>query len=322
MQADEKHLKCEIPPACEGMRMDKALAALFPGYSRSAMQKWLKQGLIVVDDEIPSQRDRVQGGEQVELVVPEIRSVTWQPEPVALTLVHEDEHLIVVNKPAGLVVHPGAGNPRNTLVNGLLHHDGGLSILPRAGIVHRLDKDTTGLMVVARTESARLALIDQLAKRSLGRTYLALVQGVPVSGGTIDEPVGRDRHDRRRMAVASGGKPAVTHFRVERRYRVHALLRCKLESGRTHQIRVHMRHIGFPLVGDPVYGGRSRFPPDSLNDLREMLQRFNRQALHAWKLRLIHPGTGASMAWMAPPPSDMMALCEALATDSERTRGD
>lgn len=302
--------------------MDKALAVLFPDYSRSAMQKWLKQGLIVVDEEIPSQRERVQGGEQVELVVPSIQAVEWQPEPLEVPVVYEDEDLIVINKPAGLVVHPGAGNHNRTLINGLLYHDGSLSALPRAGIVHRLDKDTTGLMVVARSETARRELIAQLASRTLGRGYLAVVQGVPVSGGRIDEPIGRDRHDRRRMAIASAGKPAVTNFRVERRYRAHALLHCKLESGRTHQIRVHMKHTGFPLVGDPVYSGRSRLPPEPLPELRDALQQFGRQALHAWRLGLRHPRSGEEMTWEAPLPDDMNNLCLLLASDREQASVD
>lgn len=315
--AVENRLRRVLPPECEGLRLDKALALVFPDYSRSSLQRWLKQGLIVVDEEIPSQRERVHGGEQVDLVVPEIQAVAWGPEPVAVDVVHEDEHLLVINKPAGLVVHPGAGNPGGTLVNGLLYRDPSLSGLPRAGVVHRLDKDTTGLMVVARSESARLDLIEQLSNRTLGRSYLGVVQGVPVSGGRIDEPIGRDRHDRRRMVVAAAGKPAVTNYRVEARYRVHALLRCKLESGRTHQIRVHMRHVGYPLVGDPVYGGRSRLPPEPIEGLRETLQGFRRQALHACALRLRHPGTGQDVEWQAPMPDDMARLCRVLARDRE-----
>ena len=299
------------------MRLDKALAALFPDFSRSTLQKWLKQGLIVVDDEIPSQREPVQGGEQIELAVPDVQAVEWHPEPVEINVVYEDEHLIVIDKPAGLVVHPGAGNPDATLVNGLLNFDASLSALPRAGIVHRLDKDTTGLMVVSRTETARRHLIEQLSRRTLGRTYLAVVQGVPVSGGRVDEPIGRDRNDRRRMAVATAGKPAVTNYRVERRYRAQTLLQCALESGRTHQIRVHMRHVGHPLVGDPVYGGRSRLPPASTAELRETLQKFNRQALHAWKLRLHHPDSGDEMSWQSPLPADMDTLCRVLAQDRD-----
>ena len=315
--ANNKSMISEIPLACEGMRMDKALAVLFPDYSRSTIQKWIKQGLIVVDEEIPSQRDRVQGGERVELVIPEVQAVDWQPARIDLTIVFEDEHILVVNKPAGLVVHPGAGNPDGTLVNGLLHHNNKLSALPRAGIVHRLDKDTSGLLVVAYTESARLDLIRQLAHRTVGRTYLAAVQGVPVAGGTIDEPIGRDRYDRRRMTVQTSGKPATTHYRVEQRYRTHALLRCNLESGRTHQIRVHLKHIGFPLIGDPIYGGRGRLPPKSGEDLRAVLQGFGRQALHAWKLMLIHPYTGEEMRWQLPLPDDMAGLCRILSADVE-----
>lgn len=314
--ADEKSMKSEFPATCEGMRVDKALAVLFPDYSRSTMQKWLKQGLIVVDEEIPSQRDRVQGGERVELIVPEARAVAWRPAPIDLTLVYEDEHLLIIDKPAGLVVHPGAGNPEGTLVNGLLYHDPGLAALPRAGIVHRLDKDTTGLMVVARTESARLGLIRQLAQRTLGRTYLATVQGVPVSGGMIDEPIGRDRYDRRRMTVRVGGKPASTQYRIEQRYRAHTLLRCKLQSGRTHQIRVHLRHIGLPLIGDSLYGGRCRLPANPGSELRDALQGFPRQALHAWMLVLEHPHTGNKMDWKSPLPEDMANLCRLLSADS------
>lgn len=296
--------------------MDKALAVLFPDYSRSTMQKWIKQGLIVVDEEIPSQRDRVQGGERVELAIPEARAVAWQPARIDLTIVYQDEHILVLNKPVGLVVHPGAGNPDGTLVNGLLHHDSRLSALPRAGIVHRLDKNTSGLMVVALTEPARLDLIRQLARRALGRTYLAAVHGAPVAGGTIDEPIGRDRYDRRRMTVQTGGKPATTHYRIEQRYRAHTLLRCDLESGRTHQIRVHLKHIGFPLIGDPMYGGRGRLPPKSADDLRAALRGLTRQALHAWKLVLIHPYSGKEMTWQVPLPNDMADLCRALSTDA------
>ncbi len=315
--ANNKSVKSEIPLDCEGMRVDKALAVLFPDYSRSTMQKWIKQGLIVVDEEIPSQRDRVQGGERVELAVPEARAVEWQAAQIDLNIVYEDEHILVLNKPAGLVVHPGAGNPDGTLVNGLLHHDNSLSALPRAGIVHRLDKDTSGLMVVAHTEPARLDLIRQLAQRTLGRTYLAAIHGAPVAGGSIDEPIGRDRHDRRRMTVQTGGKPAITHYRIQQRYRAHTLLRCKLESGRTHQIRVHLKHIGFPLIGDPVYGGRGRLPPKASDDLRAALRDFPRQALHSWKLALMHPHSGKEMKWQAPLPDDMAALCQVLSTDAE-----
>lgn len=313
-------LKSEIPHSCQGMRVDKALAALFPEYSRSTLQKWLKQGLIVVDDEVPGQRDQVQGGEFVELVVPQSDAVTWLAQPIALTIVYEDEHLLVIDKPAGLIVHPGAGNPDGTLVNGLLNYDAKLAALPRAGIVHRLDKDTTGLMVVARSELARLALIRQLARRSLQRIYLAVVHGVPVAGGEIDEPIGRDPRDRRRMTVSATGKTAVTHYRIEQRFRFHALIRCQLDTGRTHQIRVHMKHIGYPLVGDPVYGGRNRLPPDPSDELRAALRGFSRQALHAQKLVIKHPTTGVHLDWSAPLPADLSELVNVLAQDAQHGR--
>lgn len=310
-------LKSEVPHSCQGMRMDKALAVLFPEYSRSTLQKWLKQGLIVIDNEVPGQRDQVQGGEFVELAVPPSAAVAWLPQPIPLAIVYEDDHLLVINKPAGLIVHPGAGNPDGTLVNGLLNYDEKLADLPRAGIVHRLDKGTTGLMVVARSEPARLGLIGQLAKRSLQRTYLGVVQGVPVSGGDIDEPIGRDHHDRRRMMVSATGKPAVTHYRMEQRFRLHALLRCQLDTGRTHQIRVHLKHIGYPLVGDPTYGGRNRLPPNSSDELREVLRGFSRQALHAKRLVIKHPLTGEHLEWSAPLPVDMAELVKILAQDAQ-----
>ena len=306
-----------IPEEYGGERLDKALSALCPEYSRSTLQKWLKQGLIVVDDEIPSQRDIVHGGEQAELMVPDDRSVPWQAEPMDLSLVYEDEDIMVIDKPAGLVVHPGAGNATGTLVNGLLYHDPSLATLPRGGIVHRLDKDTTGLMVIARNEAARLDLIRQLAERSIQRTYLAIVQGTPVSGGTVDQPIGRDTHDRRRMVVSANGKPALTHYRIHQRYRAHTALRCRLESGRTHQIRVHMKHIGFPLVGDPVYGGRSRLPTHPGDELREVLSGFPRQALHARELTIRHPRTRQESRWEAPVPGDLAELIRVLLQDTQ-----
>ncbi len=298
------------------MRLDKALAVLFPQYSRSTLQKWLKQGLVVIDDELPAQRDQVQGGEMVELVVPEIEPVAWLAQPIKLNIVYEDQQILVVNKPAGLIVHPGAGNPDGTLLNGLLNYDAHLSELPRAGIVHRLDKDTTGLMIVARTESARLKLIRQLAQHTLQRTYAAVVQGVPVAGGMINACIGRDPHDRRRMTISSTGKPALTHYRVERRFRQHALLRCALATGRTHQIRVHMKHIGHPVVGDPVYGGRKRLPANAGDALRSALLGFSRQALHAAKLAITHPASGARLEWSVPMPIDMQTLVKVLQQDA------
>ena len=316
----ENTLKSEIPQTCQGMRADKALALVFPQYSRSTLQKWLKQGLVVIDDEVPAQRDQVQGGELVELVVPQIKQTIWRAQSMELNIVYEDDQILVINKPAGLVVHPGAGNPDGTLVNGLLHHYPKLSELPRAGIVHRLDKDTTGLMLVARTESSRLELIRQLAQRTLQRTYLAVVQGVPIAGGVIDAAIGRDPHDRRRMMVSTTGKPALTHYRVQQRFRRHALLCCKLDTGRTHQIRVHMKHIGFPLVGDPIYGGRRQLPPRAGEAMRTALSEFSRQALHAAKLAVVHPGTGRGQEWSAPMPLDLQMLVDNLERDAVNSK--
>ncbi len=316
-----RQLTLTVPRDLAGKRVDQTLAALCPEYSRTALQKWLREGRVLLDDEVPRQRDRVIGGEEVEIAVPEGPAMDWQPQPIALDFRYQDEHLLVVNKPPGLVVHPGAGNLEGTLLNALLYFDESLARLPRAGIVHRLDKDTSGLMVVARSETARTALIRQLAERSLVRDYLALVCGAVISGGTVDEPIGRDRHDRLRMTVTDSGKPAVTHYRIARRFRAHTLLRVQLDTGRTHQIRVHMKHLGFPLLGDPVYAGRLRVPSNAGARLRKQLQAFRRQALHASGLTCIHPVSGESLRWEQPPPADMMEMIEALDAD-DRTRHD
>ncbi len=300
------------------MRIDKVLADLYPEFSRSAIQKWLRQGLVLVEDEVPSQRDRVAGGEQIEIDVPEAPVADWVPQPIELDILHEDDHIIVINKPAGMVVHPGAGNRDGTMLNALLYHDPALATLPRAGIVHRLDKDTSGVLVVARTERSRNSLIQQLAGQTLTREYVAVVQGSVISGGTIDLPIGRDRHDRRRMTVTPQGRPAVTYYRVVQRFRAHSLLRVNLATGRTHQIRLHMKDRGYPLVGDPVYGGRLRLPRDAGLPLQEALRAFRRQALHASKLGLIHPADGAPLQWRQPMPGDMAALVSALERDQRR----
>jgi 23S rRNA pseudouridine1911/1915/1917 synthase len=313
-------LQGTVPERMAGERVDKALAQLFPDHSRSALQRWLKSGLVLVDDEVPSQRDRLQGGEWVEIAVPPAPLREWLAQPVALNLVYQDAEILVVNKPPGLVVHPGAGNADGTLLNGLLHLDASLSALPRAGIVHRLDKDTSGLMVVARTEPARMALIEQLAAHEVRRVYDGLVTGRVIAGGVIDRPIGRDPHDRRRMTVTAKGKPARTHYRVERRFRAHTLVSCRLETGRTHQIRVHLKDAGFPIVGDPVYGGRLRIPAGASDEVRQALVGFRRQALHACELSLAHPLSGALHRWLQPMPGDMQRLIEALARDTDQER--
>jgi len=311
-----------IPRSLAGTRLDRAIADLFPEYSRTRLQEWLKAGHLQVDGMSPAPRTRVAGGESVvldagvaEIVDPTLDAAA---EDVAFDIVHEDESIIVVNKPAGLVVHPAAGHRGGTLQNGLLHYDAALGAVPRAGIVHRLDKDTTGLMVVARTLAAHNRLVMQLHDRAILREYHAIVAGVPVAGDTIDAPIGRHPRDRQRQAVVkSGGKPAVTHYRVERKFRAHAHIRCRLESGRTHQIRVHMAHVGLPLVGDPMYGGRPRWPKSPHPRLQEALQNMRRQALHAARLEFAHPETGDWVGWNAPLPDDFQGVLDALEADLE-----
>ncbi|MEA3291713.1 MAG: 23S rRNA pseudouridine(1911/1915/1917) synthase RluD [Pseudomonadota bacterium] len=314
----------EIPADFAGQRVDKGLAALLTGHSRAAIQQWLKAGRVMVDSAKPRQRDRLRGGERYQIRVPEPEPAEWPAQEMALDVVFEDNELLVINKPAGLVVHPGAGNPDGTLLNGALYRDDSLRRLPRAGIVHRLDKDTSGLLVLARTETARQSLIKQLKTRAMHRRYAAVVTGIPVAGGVIDAPIGRHRRDRLRMAVTDRGKPAVTRYRVRDKYRAHALVEATLESGRTHQIRVHMVWKGFPLVGDPLYGGHPCLPPTPTRRLTETLRAFRRQALHAERLALIHPATGKEVAWESPMPADMAELVTALREDWEvagRRRG-
>jgi len=269
-----------------------------------------------MDDEVPRQKDKVYGGEELEVVVPETRQGEWQAQDMPLDIVHEDPAMMVINKPAGLVVHPGAGNPDGTLLNGILHYLPQSRALARVGIVHRLDKDTSGLMVVAKTEAARLGLIAQLVDHSLHREYLALVNGRVISGNTIDEPVARDKGDRRKMAINMMGKDAVTHYRVDARYRNHTLLRVQLETGRTHQIRVHMAHVGFSLAGDPVYGQRLAIAGDCDPELEKELRAFKRQALHATRIEYEHPISGEHQSWERALPEDMQRLVDACETDN------
>ncbi|MDG4554815.1 MAG: 23S rRNA pseudouridine(1911/1915/1917) synthase RluD [Candidatus Competibacter sp.] len=313
-----ERIDCRIPPACAGMRLDQALAELLPSYSRNRLQQWLKAGRLQVDGVVRRPRDPVAGGETVrgELEF-EIETVAL-PQPIPLVVLHEDDDLLVIDKPAGLVAHPAAGNRDGTLVNALLHRAPELAALPRAGLVHRLDKDTSGLLVVARGPRAYTALVAQLQARTIAREYLAVVNGVPVAGGTVDAPVGRHPVDRQRMAVTAGGKPAVTHYRVRRRFRAHALLRVKLETGRTHQIRVHMAHIRLPLLGDPVYGGRPRVPPGASAACVAAIQNFRRQALHAERLALTHPASGERLEWRAEIPADLAELLTVLGEDADQ----
>lgn len=298
-------------------RIDKVLASLFSDYSRSRLSQWIQQGKVLLDGEVPRPKDRVNGDEQVELVVEEqAQGPECLPQDIPLAIIHEDEDLLVINKPAGLVVHPAAGHADGTLQNALLYHDEKLANVPRAGIVHRLDKDTSGLLVVAKNLIAHKSLIQQLQERSVHREYLAVVNGVLTAGGTVDEPIGRDSRDRKRMAVRDSGKEAITHYRVEQRYRAHTLVRVNLETGRTHQIRVHMAYIHHGLVGDPLYGGRLRYPKGSSEVLKQALHDFNRQALHAGRLGLMHPRSQEEVAWQVDLPEDMQKLLEVLEQDA------
>jgi 23S rRNA pseudouridine1911/1915/1917 synthase len=291
---------------------------MFPQFSRSRLKQWIEAGFVAVDDLELRPKDRVAGGERVRLravVEPDERVL---PEPIPLAVVHEDDHVLVIDKPAGLVVHPGAGNPAGTLQNALLHHRPALAALPRAGIVHRLDKDTSGLMVVAATLEAHADLVRQLDERSVRREYQAVCQGVLTAGGTVDAPIARHRTDRLRMAVREDGRPARTHYRVIERFRAHTHLLARLETGRTHQIRVHLAYLRHPLVGDPVYGGRLRLPPGDNEALAEALRGFRRQALHAARLAFEHPASRGLVSFESSLPPDFEDLLAALRADAEQ----
>ncbi|HUW50587.1 MAG TPA: 23S rRNA pseudouridine(1911/1915/1917) synthase RluD [Sulfuricella sp.] len=299
-----------IPPEFAGLRLDQALQQLLPDYSRSRLQTWIKEKRVTLDGQCVTPKQAVWGGEQVR-VEPELHpsETPYMAEDIALDIVYEDEELLVVNKPAGLVVHPGSGNWQGTMLNALLHHAPQLEGIPRAGIVHRLDKDTSGLLVVAKTLVTQTALVRQLQARSVKRDYLAIVQGIVARDSKVDAPLGRHPSQRVKMAIVHNGKPAVTHYAVLERFDYHTLIRCSLETGRTHQIRVHMQSIAHPLVGDPVYSGRPiQLPPP----LREAIKALGRQALHAERLGLVHPVSGEPMEWHADLPADMAALLKVL----------
>jgi 23S rRNA pseudouridine1911/1915/1917 synthase len=306
-----------IPIDAAGQRLDQALARLFPEYSRSRLKAWLLDGQISVDGDTPRPRDPVQGGEQVTLSARPDAAVADEPEAIEIDVVFEDDSLIVINKPAGLVVHPGAGNQRGTLLNGLLHYEPSLEELPRAGIIHRIDKDTSGLLLIARTLPAHTALVRALADRAISRHYLAICNGVLTGGGTIDAPIGRHRVDRKRMCVRDDGREAITHYTVIERFAAHTYIKVRLDTGRTHQIRVHFAHRRHALVGDPVYGGRLALPRGAGEGLVETLRGFRRQALHAAKLELAHPLTGDPLSFEAPLPADFEQLLAALREDME-----
>ncbi len=317
MNAEFQVIDLQIPPELAGQRLDSALARLMPEHSRTRIKNWIEAGAVQVGRAACKPRDIVEAGARVrvqmtlEVVQPEVL-----PEAIELRLVHEDRDLLVVDKPAGLVVHPGAGNPRHTLQNALLGLDPSLAALPRAGLIHRLDKDTSGLLVVARTPEAQTSLSRQLLARTMSREYQAVCVGVMTGGGTVDEPIGRHRGDRLRMAIRASGRPAVTHYRLLERFRAHTHLSVKLDTGRTHQIRLHLSHIKYPIVGDPVYGGRFGLPRGATPGLIDTLRGFKRQALHAAALGFDHPRTGKRLALQSAVPADFEGLLEALRADA------
>ncbi|ACA12794.1 23S rRNA pseudouridine(1911/1915/1917) synthase RluD [Xylella fastidiosa] len=305
-----------VPDGAAGRRFDAVLAELFPEFSRSRLTEWIKSGDVLLNGVLVRPRDPVYGGEVVRLqVVPDIRTDAV-PQDIPLDILYEDEHVFVLNKPAGLIVHPGAGNPDGTLVNALLHRDPALAAVPRAGVVHRLDKDTSGVMVVARTLQAQTALVEQLSSRQVHRQYLAVVVSALVSGGTVNAAIERHPRDRLRMAVSDTGKEAVTHYRLRERFRAHTALECRLDTGRTHQIRVHMAHLRHPIVGDRLYGGSLKLPKGGTDALVAMLRGFKRQALHAEVLEFLHPVGALPVRIVAPVPEDLCQLLAALREDS------
>ena len=310
----------QISTDAYGQRLDQVVAVLLPDYSRSRLQKWIKQGKILLNGELCKPKTKVTGGETILVTIEEEQQGEWLAERIPLDIIFEDDSILIINKPVGLVVHPAAGNYSGTLLNALLYHCPELINVPRAGIVHRLDKDTSGLLVVARTLTAQTHLVKQLQNRAFDREYEAIVMGEMISGGTVDEPIGRHPVNRVKMAVmknSNNGKEAITHYRIKERYRGYTGLQVKLETGRTHQIRVHMAHLNFPLVGDQVYAGRLRLPSDCDDSLKQFLNNFKRQALHARKLGLEHPETKQWMEWEAAVPDDMAELKRLLSAYTE-----
>ena len=305
-------LKIIIPTRMTGERIDSSLSEMLPDYSRSKITVWIKSGDALIDGKSFKPKDKVNGTEIVYLALNQKKNNDWSAEKIPLNVVYEDEDIIVINKQFGLVTHPGAGNWSGTLANALLYYDPGLSKLDRAGIVHRLDKNTSGLMVIARNEKSQKYLVEQLQSHSVDREYSAIVYGHMIAGGTVDEPIGRDPKDRVKQAVLMSGKDAITHYRAIDRFKSHTHVKAVLETGRTHQIRVHLSYVGHSLIGDPMYGGRVRFPKKASEELKDALLNFKRQALHSKKLSLTHPISGESMSWKAPLLDDMTELLEVL----------
>lgn len=311
----EINLKEQVPDELAGERLDQVAAQLFSDYSRARLQSWIKSGELTLNGDIHKPKMKVMGGEWLEVRATLEGTDRWEAQDIELDVVYEDDDILVINKPAGLVVHPAAGHADGTLLNALLHHAPQLDTVPRAGIVHRLDKDTTGLMVVAKNLISHTFLVEQLQAREMGREYEAVTFGVMTGGGRVDEPIGRHPHQRKKMAVVATGKEAATNYEVVERFREHTHVRLKLETGRTHQIRVHMAHVKYPLIGDPLYAGRPRLPRGATQELVEFLQSFKRQALHARCLRLVHPSTYEEMEWSVELPADMQQLLTLLRED-------
>lgn len=301
-----------VPPELSGFRLDHVLSELMPEYSRSRLQQWIKAEQVSINGVFLKSKEKVKIHDLIEVRAELEEQGDWLPENIELTIVFEDEHIIIVNKPAGMVVHPAAGNYSGTMVNALLAHYPEIVSVPRAGIVHRLDKDTTGLMVVAKNLSAHAHIVDQLQTRAMGREYEAVVSGQMTGGGTVNEPIARSTKNRKKMAVSPFGKPAITHYRLLQRFKAHSHIRVKLETGRTHQIRVHMAHIHFPLVGDSTYAGRLKIPAGASETVKNELRQFPRQALHAKKITLLHPASGQEMSWESELPDDMQQLLAVL----------
>ena len=301
-----------IPERMTGNRIDSSLSEMLPDYSRSKITAWIKSGDALIKQKSFKPKDKVIGNEVIYLTINSKQSNNWIAEKIPLNIFYEDEDIIIINKQFGLVTHPGAGNWNGTLANALLYYDPSLSTLDRVGIVHRLDKNTSGLMVIARNEKSQKYLVEQLQNHSVSREYSALVYGHMIAGGTIDEPLGRDPKDRVKQAVLMSGKDAVTHYRAIERFKSHTHVKAILETGRTHQIRVHLSHVGHSLIGDPIYGGRVRFPKKASEELKHALLNFKRQALHSKKLTLNHPISGELMSWKAPLPDDMQELLKVL----------
>jgi 23S rRNA pseudouridine1911/1915/1917 synthase len=305
-------LQIIIPTRMKGERLDASLAEMMPDFSRSKITAWIKSGDALINGKNFKPKDKVSGAEIVCLTLNQKPSNDWTAEKIPLNVMYEDEDIIVINKQFGLVTHPGSGNWTGTLANALLYYDPSLSKLDRAGIVHRLDKNTSGLMVVARNEKSQKYLVEQLQNHSVDREYSAIVYGHMIAGGTVDEPIGRDPKDRLKKAVSENGKEATTHYRTIERFKSHTHVKAILETGRTHQIRVHLSYVGHSLIGDPMYGGRVRFPKKASDELKETLLGFKRQALHSKKLTLSHPISGEVMSWKAPLPDDMLELLGVL----------